>query len=165
MKDFLKLIFFGVTKSPKLKMVDPDTGEKAEMTIGFNLQILLLGGLFGLPLFFKKLWGWAWGLFLLSAANFFFLYSHFQRILSATTIEEYEAAMQRVSGPAENIIEALLIVIVVLLSVKGNRWAVERLLKKGWRFENTEDALVKDVVRKWNLSKHFLKPVKEKEGF
>ena len=30
MKDFLKLIFFGISKSPKMEMVDPDTGEVIE---------------------------------------------------------------------------------------------------------------------------------------
>lgn len=28
MKDFLKLIFFGIVKTPKLEMFRPDTGEK-----------------------------------------------------------------------------------------------------------------------------------------
>ena len=163
MKDFLKLIFFGVTKSPKLKMFNPDTGEKTEMTTGFNLQILLLGGLFGLPLFFKKLWGWAWSLFLLSSAELYFFYAKVQRILSATTVDEYEAAMYQPSSPIENAISYSLAVFIVVLSVKGNQWAVERLLKKGWRFENTEDAIVKEAVKKWKISKSFLKPVKEKE--
>lgn len=163
MKDFLKLIFFGMTKSPKLKMFNPDTGEKAEMTMGFNLQILLLGSFFGLPLFFKRLWGWAWTLFLLSSVELYSFYTQVQRILSATTVDEYEAAMSRTSDPIESLLSYLLIIFVVVLSVKGNQWAVERLLKKGWRFENPDDATVKEAVKKWKISKYFLDSVVEKE--
>ncbi len=165
MKDFLKLIFFGVTKSPKLKMFNPDTGEKKEMTAGFNLQILLLGSFFGLPLFYKRLWTWAWGLFILSTVQFFFIYRHFQSILSATTVAEYEAAMQKAADPVEDAIGYLLIAMVVLLAVKADQWAVERLLKKGWRFEDVSDPFVKTTVQKWKISKHFLKPPSEKEIF
>jgi len=156
MKDFLKLIFFGVTKAPKLRLLNPDTGEKIELATGFNLQILLLGSFFGLPLFFKRLWTWAWVLFFLSTAQFFFFYQQIQRVLSATTIAEYEAVMRRAADPVESVIGYLLVAGVVLLSIKGNRWAVESLLKKGWRFENISDPVVKDTVKKWRLSKHSL---------
>jgi len=163
MKDFLKFLFFGVTKSAGLKMVDPATGEKKEMMVGFNLQILFFGSFFGLPLFFKGLWLWAWGLFLLSSAQFVFFYKQFTGILSAVTVEQYEAAMRRAAGPVESSIGYALAIVVLLLSFKANRWAVERLLKKGWCFENPSDPLVKKCAEKWKLSKHFLKPAKERE--
>ena len=161
MKDFLKLIFFGVTKTPKLNMFNPATGEKKEMTTGFNLQILLLGSLFGLPLFFKRLWVWAWGLFILSAVQFLFFYQQIKAVLSATTVAEYEAAMQRTADPIESAGGYLLIGLVILLSIKGDQWAVERLLKKGWRFQDVSDPTVREAVKKWKISKHYLKPVKE----
>lgn len=163
MKDFLKFLFFGVTKSAGLKMLDPDTGEKREMAVGFNWQILFFGTFFGLPLFFKGLWLWAWGLFLLSSAQFVFLYKQFVRVLSATTVEQYEAAMQKAADPVESVIGYALAAIVLLLSFKANRWAVERLLKKGWHFENPSDFLVKRYAKQWKLSKHYLKPAKERE--
>ena len=156
MKDFLKLIFFGVTKSPKLHLFNPNTGEKVEMATGFNLQILLLGSFFGLPLFFKRLWFWAWALFCLSTVQFFFAYHKIQQILAATTVAEYETIMQQTADPIDTVIGYLLIAAVVLLSFKGNQWAVERLLKKGWRFENVSDPLVRDAVKKWKISKHYL---------
>ena len=158
MKDFLKLIFFGVTKSPKLEMINPATGEKMDMTMGFNLQILLLGSFFGLPLFRKRLWWQAWGLFALSTVQVAFYYMHITAVLSATTIAEYEAAMRQTDNPIENIVGYALIAAVVLLSVKGNQWAVERLLKKGWRFKNVSDPLVKEAAKKWKLSKRYLQP-------
>ncbi|MBO4519607.1 MAG: hypothetical protein J5787_00195 [Alphaproteobacteria bacterium] len=156
MKDFLKLIFFGVTKSPKLRLFNPDTDEKIEMTTGFNWQILLLGSFFGLPLFSKRLWAWAWGLFFLSTVQAFFFYQQVKQILAATTVAEYEAAMRQADNPIDSAIGYLLMFCVVLLSVKGNQWAVERLLKKGWRFEDVSDPLVRDAVGKWKISKRYL---------
>ena len=163
MKDFLKLIFFGVTKSPKLILINPDTGEKIEMTTGFNLQILLLGSFFGLPLFFKRLWTWAWALFGLSTVQFFFFYQQLKQILSVTTIAEYEAIMQQADNPADTVIGYVLIALLVLLSIKGNQWAVENLLKKGWRFENVSDAVVRDTVKKWKISKRYLTPTEDSD--
>ena len=163
MKDFLKFIFFGVTKAPQLRLINPDTDERLDMAVGFNLQILLLGSFFGLPLFFKRLWGWAWGLFFLSTAQFVFFYQMVSRILSARTVAEYESAMQQASGPFETVIGYLLIAFVALLSVKANRWAVERLLRKGWRFENVSDPLVRQVATKWKIPKHYLKPAEKRE--
>ena len=163
MKDFLKLIFFGISKTPKMELFNPDTGEKKGMTFGFNSQILLLGSFFGLPLFFKRLWGWAWGVFALSSVQLYLFYRHFSSVLSARTVEEYEAAMNKASSPAEDAIGWALIAVLILLSVKANQWAVERLLKKGWRFTNPQDPLVRKAVEKWKISKHYLKPSKEKE--
>ena len=156
MKDFLKLIFLGVTKSPKLRLFNPDTGEKIKMAMGFDLQTLLLGSFFGLPLFFKRLWMWAWALFCLSTIQFFFLYHKVQQILAATTVTEYETIMQQADDPIDTAVSYLLIATVVVLSVKGNQWAVERLLKKGWRFEEVSDPLVQEAVKKWKISKHYL---------
>ena len=164
MKDFLKLIFFGISKSPKLKMFNPDTGEKIEMTAGFNWQVLLLGSFFGLPLFYKRLWGWAWGLFVLSTVQFTFMYQRIQSVLSARTVEEYEAAMQKASDPVDDAVSYLLIAVLVLLAFKADKWAVERLLKKGWHFEDVSDSFVKTTVQKWKISKHFLKPPSERES-
>lgn len=163
MKNFLMLIFFGVTKSPKIWLVNPETGERKGMSFGFNLQILLVGGFFGLPLFFLRLWNWAWGLFLLSSVQFYYSYLHIQQVLSATTVAEYEAALQRTSDPIEKAVGALLVIGVAVLSVKGNQWATEHLLKKGWRFENLSDPLVEKAVKKWKISKHYRRPPVKKE--
>ena len=163
MKGFLKFIFLGTLNTPELQMFNPDNGEKKKMATGFSLQILFFGSFFGLPLFFKRLWGWAWGLFLLSTVQFVFFYKLVCRILSATTVAEYEAAMQRTSDPVESAIGYLLIAALCVLSVNGNRWAVEHLLKKGWRFENPDDPLVKQCAKKWNISKHYLKPENDRE--
>ena len=157
------LIFFGVSRAPKMWLVNSETGEKKGMTFGFNFQILLLGGFFGLPLFFKQLWGWAWGIFLLSSAQFYFSYLQIREVLSATTVAQYEAAMQKSSDPAEQTVSFLLLACIAVLSVKGNQWAVERLLRKGWRFENLSDPLVKKAIRKWKISKHYLRAPAEKE--
>lgn len=161
MKDFLKLLFFGVSKAPKMKMYNPDTGEKTEMTFGFNLQMILLGSFFGLPLFFKRLWGWAWGVFALSSVQVYTFYQQFRSVMSARTVEEYEAAMNRAASPAEEAVGWVLIAVLILLSFKANQWAVKRLLKKGWHFENPQDPLVQKAVKKWKISKHYLKPPKE----
>lgn len=162
MKDFLKLIFFGISKSPKLEMFRPATGEKKAMTVGFNWQILLVGGFFGLPLFFKRLWLWAWLMFSLSTFQFVNFYLRMKRILSASTVEEYYA-LRTQSDPVDTIVSYVLAAFAVLLAFKGNEWAVKRLLKKGWRFKNVSDPQVQTAVKKWKISKHYLKPVKDED--
>ena len=161
MKDFLKLIFFGIVKTPKLEMFRPDTGEKKQMAFGFNLQILLIGGFFGLPVFFKRLWGWAWLMFCLSTAQFVSFYLRVKQLLSATTPEEYYAFQE--SDPIDSAAGVLLLVCAVLLAFKGNEWAVKRLVKKGWRFTDVSDPAVRAAAKKWKISKHYLKPVREEE--
>lgn len=163
MKDFLKFLFFGVTKAPGLKMLDPATGEKREMAVGLNWQVLFFGSFFGLPLFFKGLWSWAWGLFLLSSVQFYYLYDTFSRILSSVTVEQYEAAMQRTADPVDAAVGYLLVAAIALLTVKANRWAAEKLLKKGWCFENPSDPLVRKYAKKWNLPAEYLKPAGERD--
>ena len=162
MKDFLKLIFFGISKTPKLEMYRPANGEKKEMTAGFNWQILLIGGFFGLPLFFKRLWGWAWLMFSLSTFQFVGFYLRMKRILAASTVEEYYA-LQSQSDPLGSAVSFILLLFTVLLAFKGNEWAVKRLLKKGWRFTDVADPSVQAAVKKWKISKHYLKSVKEED--
>ncbi len=161
MKDFLKLIFFGVVKTPKLEMFRPSDGEKKSMAVGFSLQILLVGGFFGLPLFFKRLWGWAWLLFFLCTVQFVSFYLRLKEILSASTPEDYYAL--RETDPIDSAAGLLLLVFTVLLAFKGNEWAVKRLLKKGWRFSDVSDPSVLAAAKKWKISKHYLKPVKEED--
>lgn len=156
MKDFLKLIFFGISNAPVLEMVDPDGAEKKKMATGFSWSILLVGGFFGLPLFFKRLWGWAWLMFGLTTVQFVSFYLQVKRILAATTVEEYYALQQ--GDPVDSAAGILLLVCAVYLAFKGNRAAVMRLLKKGWRFANPNDPVVAAAVKKWKISKHYLKP-------
>lgn len=161
MKDFLKFIFLGIVKTPKLEMVRDFNGEKKEMPTGFNWQFLLLGGFFGLPLFFKRLWGWAWLMFALSTVQVVSFYLRLKQLLTATTVEEYYAFQE--TDPIDSAAGLLLLLFAVLLAFKGNEWAVKRLLKKGWRFVNVSDPTVVQAVQKWKISKHFLKPVKERD--
>ena len=155
MKDFLKFIFLGIVKTPKLAMIQSKTNEQKEMPTGFNWQFLLLGGFFGLPLFFKRLWGWAWLMFFLSTVQFISFYLRLTQLLSATTVEEYYAFQE--SDPIDSAAGLLLLLFAALLAFKGNEWAVKRLLKKGWRFVNVSDPTVVHWSKKWKISKHFLK--------
>lgn len=161
MKNFLKLIFFGISNSPKLEMVNPANGEKKQMPFGFNVQFLVFSNLFGLPLFFKRMWGWAWLMFFLSTAQFWLFFKRLSAILSAMKVQDYYALPQ--SDPADTALTSVLFVLAVLLAVKGNEWAVKGLLKKGWRFVQPDQEAVKKAAAKWKLSKHDLKPLKERE--
>ncbi len=162
MKDFFKLIFFGVTKTPKLEMFNPANGERKSMAANtFSLNVLLVGGFFGLPLFFKRLWGWAWLMFALTTVQLVSFYVKLTQILNAATPEEYYAFTE--SSPADDAAGTALLVLTVLLSFKADKWAVERLLKKGWRFERPDDKTVVAAAEKWGISKHYLKPVETVE--
>lgn len=161
MKDFLKLIFFGISKSPKLEMISPDNDETKEMPFGFSLQFLLFSNLFGLPLFFKRMWGWAWLMFFLSTAQFYLFFMRLSAILSAMKVQDYYAVPE--SDPMDTVLTLALFVLAVLLAFKGNEWAVKGLLKKGWRFVKPDQEIVKKAAIKWKLSKHDLKPPKARE--
>ena len=84
MKDFLKLIFFGVVKTSKLEMFNPANGERKSVSSNsFDLTVLLVGGFFGLPLFFKRLWGWAWLMFALTTVQLLSFYEKLKQVLNA----------------------------------------------------------------------------------
>lgn len=161
MKDFLKLIFFGISNSPRLEMISPENDETKQMPFGFNFQFLVFSGLFGLPLFFKRMWGWAWLMFSLSTVQFYLFIKHLSEILSAMKVQDYYALPQNDSADAA--LTFLLFLLAVLLAVKGNEWAVRGLLKKGWRFAHPDQDIVKKAAAKWKLSKHDLKPPRVSE--
>lgn len=162
MKDFLKFIFLGITKTPKLELYNLKSDEKLKMPVGFNFQFLILSTFFGAPLFFKRLWEWAWLMFGVSTAQLYLLYHKVTLILSATTVEQIDIAMQ--SDPVSNSLTVFLIVGSVALSIKGNEWAVKRLLKTGWRFSAPELPQVQQIAKKWKISKHYLKAKSQEES-
>ncbi len=157
-KDFFKFVLWGSIKTDQFKMINPYNGDEKKMAFGFNWQILLFGGFFGLPLFFKRLWGWAWFMFLLSSIQFFNFYVRLKQILSASTLQDFSSFGR--PDPVDAITEILLLACSVLLAFKGNEWSVKRLLEKGWEFENKNDPNIKKVVQKWKI---YEQPVIEKE--
>lgn len=161
MKAFLKFIFFGISKGPGVEVFNPETDERLALRVGFNMQFFLFSSLLGIPLFLKGMWKWGLFMFAVSYMDFYFRYQKMKALYNAMNYRQLEVL--DVDSPAEGLIAALMIVCSVLLGIKGNEWRGKELLKKGWRFVNPEHEMAKKAVKKWKLSRHYLRPVKKRK--
>ena len=153
MKDFLKLIFFGISKAPSVTLVLPKTGDTLHVKTGFNTVFFLFSGLGGLPLFFKGLW--EWGLIMLGL-TIYNQYLQLQLMRQMADAFSYVDLFNIQDNPTETLTNVFSLVLSVLLGVKGNGWVAKRLFKKGWRFEKPESKAAENACKKWHLSKYYL---------
>lgn len=161
MKDFLKLIFFGISKGSGAEIVLPETGERDVLRIGFNFQFLLFSGLFGLPLFFKGMWKWAWTMFALCSAEYYISFQKMKQAVQITTYKDLFAF-----NPASNFedfIGLITLILAVVLGFKGNEWRAKKMLKAGWRFVNPDAPMSQKAAKTWKLSIHYMKKPKIKD--
>lgn len=155
MKNFFKILFFGTSDEPSMLLQKDGRGECVKAQVGFSWSLLLLSTFFGLPLLSRRLWGWAVVMFALSTVEIFGIVRRLTALMQVVDISQIETAMR--TSFLDDAVENALLVCSVILAFKGNEWTVRNLLKKGWRFVNPDDELVRKAAAKWRLSKHYLK--------
>lgn len=163
MKDFLKLIFFGISKGPGVEIYNPETDERMALRIGFNIPFFLFSGLYGIPLFLKGMWKWGLLLLGLSVTGDCFRFQKMQQLANVTSFADMLGFNP--DNPAETAVTVSVLILSVVLGIKGNEWRGREMLSKGWRFVDPQHAMARMAVRKWRLSKHYLKskPAKRPE--
>lgn len=161
LKDFFKLIFFGISKGPGAEITLPETGERDVLRIGFNIQFLLFSGLFGLPLFFKGMWKWAWTMFALSSWEYYLSFQKMKEAVEITTLADLFSfdPMNEFS----DVIGLVTLILAVVLGFKGNEWRARKMFRAGWRFVDPEAAMSKKAAKTWRFPAYYLKRPKIKD--
>ena len=141
-----KLDFMHVT------LVNQRTGELKNIKVGFSWTLFLFSGLFGLPLFLRRLY--VWGAVFLAL---WLLYIFGPRLLAAQSTE---------LGMATAIDLWLLVNIIFLglsiwVGIKGNEMTAKNLLENGWRFAEPNSQMTRFAIAKWGLSDQWISKNRE----
>lgn len=115
----------------KVEIRNPKTGELKQVKVGWSWTIFFFGNVFGIPLFMRRLFAYAWafvGLFLLHLIFY------------------------RLSQIGDIVISLLNIGLVIWLAIKGNELTVKNYLNHGWVFAEENSDAVAHAKRKWNIS-------------
>jgi hypothetical protein len=119
----------------KVTMKNPKTGEIKEIKVGWSWTLFLFSGLFGLPLFLKKLNLWGSIFFVMWIIN-----------LIVPSI---------VSGDEGEIVKGCILFIFiglqVFVGVKGNEMIAKNYLEKDWTFVDPDSELTKMAKMKWGI--------------
>jgi hypothetical protein len=120
----------------KIKMKNPRTGEVREIKVGWSWQLFLLSGLFGLPLFLRKLNVWG-GIFL--------------------ALWVVNLIGPGLAGPGDATGLGILLLFVFLglqiwLGVKGNEMTAKNYLELGWTFVDQDAEGLAFAKGKWGIA-------------
>ena len=124
--------------SVRVTLKNEKTGELKQVKVGWSWILFLFSGLFGLPLFLRRLYVWGGVFLILWVANIYFIPS----------VE---------SGSEGEIIFASISMIVIFLclqiwlGIKGNEMTAKNYLENGWIFSNLENDDVKFAKQKWRI--------------
>ena len=160
MKDFLKLIFFGISKGPGAEIVLPSSGDRDVLRIGFNFQFFLFAGLFGIPLLLKGMWKWGGLMFSLSCLGYYFDYKKMQEAYQITSFADL-ISFDPVNSP-EDLVSAVTLILSVVLGFMGNKWRAYDMFKKGWRFVDPDAPMSRKAALQWKFPKYYLRTPKNK---
>jgi hypothetical protein len=114
----------------------PRTGELKQVKVGFSWVLFFWSGLFGLPLFLRRLHIWG-GIFL------------------ALWIVNLIGPMI-VRGPdgifLQGIIFFIMLLLQIWLGIKGNEMTAKNYLESGWEFVDPTDAMTLMAKGKWGIA-------------
>ena len=125
----------------KVVLVHPNSGERKYQKIGWSWTIFFFSGFFAIPLFIRRLYGWA---FLILALM----------IVSGAINSRIETDPQSVDDiiqTLELIISMVLFVLMIYLSIKGNALAGRKYLRNGWVFADPASGPAGVAMAKWGL--------------
>ncbi len=128
----------GEAKLPgAIRLKQKSSGKEKQIATGFAWDLFLFAGLFGLPLFRRRLPHWGACILALWLV-----------VLVVGVVHLSEAA----ASVAEVALAAVFFAIQLWLGFAGNRLTAEALLAQGWTIERPEDAANKRVVERWGLA-------------
>lgn len=122
---------------PSIGFVHKPSGKERRVATGFAWDLFLFAGVFGLPLFWRRLSSWGASVLVL------WLFVLLVSIVHVTT-----AATQT----AQLILFAAFLVLQVGLGFYGNRLTARTLLHHGWTIDRPNDRGTKFIVEKWRLA-------------
>ena len=117
-------------------MKNPLTGEIKEVKVGFSWTLFLWSGLFGLPLFLRRLYVWG--------AIFLSLW-----IVNAAAI----ALGPKSNGElVSNVMGFIYLGLVIFVGIRGNEMTAKNYLETGWVFLEPDSELTKMAKMRWGIS-------------
>lgn len=110
---------------------NPKTGELKQVKVGWSWTLFLFAGLFGLPLFLRKL----------NTLGFLFLLMWAVNFVASLYL-----------GPVGVVTTCLFLGLCIWIAIKGNELTAKNYLERGWEFSNPDTDIVKVAKAKWGLA-------------
>lgn len=114
---------------------NPDTDQIKQVKVGFSWTLLLFSGFFGLPLFMRRVYPWAWGMLALALAHGFV----------GTMIPGVDR------GSVQFMLGVLQFALQVYLGFNGNKITAKHYLKKGWTLIEPNSLISRGAMARWHL--------------
>jgi|LakMenEpi03Aug12_release.lakeMendotaPanAssembly.Ray.scaffolds.fasta_scaffold801323_2 hypothetical protein len=112
---------------------NPKTNEIKKVKLGFSWTLLLFSGIFGFPLFLRKLYVWAVLMLVLWLVNLFVSNTSYDPLL--------------IFGLA-----IVLFIPNIWLAFRGNEITAKNYLENGWEFYEPDNDLTKMAKQKWIIA-------------
>ena len=113
---------------------NPTTGEIKPVKVGFSWTLFWFSGLFGIPLFQRKLKTWG---FLMLSYN---LLAILQLVL-----------FHRSDSGAYVTMNVVIWCVIIFLGFKGNQLTAKNYLARGWRFTDPDSEMTRYAKLKWGI--------------
>lgn len=113
------------------------SGKERRVATGFAWDLFLFAGLFGLPLFWRRLPSWGAAVLVLWL------------LVLAVGAARIDA---QTAEAAQLVLFALFLVLQLGLGLYGNRLTARTLVHHGWTIDQPSDAGTKRIVERWNLA-------------
>jgi hypothetical protein len=128
----------GASKLPRaIRLTQKSSGTVKQIATGFAWDLFIFAGLFGVPLFWRRLP--QWGAVILAL---------WLLVLVVGVLHLGAAVM----SAAEVALAAIFFAVQLWLGFAGNRLTAAALLAHGWTIERPDDATNKRVLARWGLT-------------
>lgn len=117
-------------------MKNPKTGEIKEVKVGWSWTLFFFSGLFGLPLFLRRLYIWGAVFLVLWVTNF----------VVPSVLPEDEGAIFSIT------FGLVFLSLQIFLAIKGNEMTAKNYLENNWIFVDPEAEITKMAKMRWGIS-------------
>lgn len=123
--------------APAIYFRQKQSGKEKRVATGFAWDLFLFAGLFGLPLFWRRLPQWGAAVLALWCVD-----------LAIGRVQAGGSAMHS----AETALFIVFLGLQLWLGFAGNRLTAKTLLAHGWAVDQPNDAATKRVIERWKLA-------------
>lgn len=118
-----------------IDLKDPRTGQVKRIPVGFAWDLFLFSGLFGLPLFLRRLPQWGAVILALWILDLFVGWVAFGAVATA----------------AQAALFGIFLLVQLWLGIKGNELTVRSLVVRGWTVVHPEYVAIRRLIARWRL--------------
>jgi hypothetical protein len=118
-----------------IDLKDPRTGKVKRIPVGFAWDLFLFSGLFGLPLFLRRLPQWGAAILALWILDLFLGWLAFGDVAAAAQVALF----------------TIFLVVQLWLGLKGNELTARAYVAHGWMVVHPEFVAIRRLVERWSL--------------